>query len=76
MDGVNGSGGAAELKGGAAGGGGLAAATAAAENVRGPAAAWRCDYEVGNLSWAPGSANDGAGWLGVSGGRGIWGVGI
>lgn len=46
------------------------------ENSRGPAASWRCDYEVGNLSWAPHCAvnNDGGDWLGVSGGRGIWGV--
>ncbi|TVY91924.1 putative WD repeat-containing protein [Lachnellula willkommii] len=35
-----------------------------------------CDYEVGNISWAPHSGlnNDGSEWLGVSGGRGIWGV--
>lgn len=46
------------------------------ENSRGPAASWQCDYEVGNVSWAPHSAlnNDGGDWLGVSGGRGIWGV--
>ncbi|KAI9743563.1 MAG: hypothetical protein M1818_002878 [Claussenomyces sp. TS43310] len=49
---------------------------AAADNSRGPAASWRCDYEVGNVSWAPHSAlsNEGGDWLGVSGGRGIWGV--
>ncbi|KAI9796767.1 MAG: hypothetical protein M1833_006007 [Piccolia ochrophora] len=43
---------------------------------RGPSAAWRCDFEVGNISWAPQSAltNQGGDWLGVSGGRGIWGV--
>jgi len=47
-----------------------------ADNVRSPTASWRCDYEVGNLSWAPNSAlsKDGSDWLGVSGGRGIWGV--
>ena len=46
------------------------------DNSRGPTASWRCDYEVGNISWAPHSAlsNDGGDWLGVSGGRGIWGV--
>lgn len=46
------------------------------DNTRGPSAAWQCDYEVGNISWAPHSAlnNDGGDWLGVSGGRGIWGV--
>ncbi|RDW73293.1 hypothetical protein BP6252_07200 [Coleophoma cylindrospora] len=48
----------------------------APDNTRGPSAAWQCDYEVGNISWAPHSAlsNDGGDWLGVSGGRGIWGV--
>ncbi|KAF2021782.1 WD40 repeat-like protein [Aaosphaeria arxii CBS 175.79] len=45
-------------------------------NQKGPYASWRCDYEVGNLSWAPQSALTGQGgeWVGVSGGRGIWGV--
>ncbi|KAK0113605.1 hypothetical protein ONS95_013850 [Cadophora gregata] len=48
----------------------------ASDNARGPTASWQCDYEVGNISWAPHSAlnNDGGDWLGVSGGRGIWGV--
>lgn len=47
-----------------------------AANERSPTAAWKCDYEVGNLSWAPNSglSKDGSEWLGVSGGRGIWGV--
>ncbi len=46
------------------------------DNIRNPEASWRCDYEVGNLSWAPdsGLSKDGSEWLGVSGGRGIWGV--
>lgn len=46
------------------------------DNSRGPTASWQCDYEVGNISWAPHSGlnNDGSEWLGVSGGRGIWGV--
>ncbi|KFY45210.1 hypothetical protein V494_01078 [Pseudogymnoascus sp. VKM F-4513 (FW-928)] len=46
------------------------------DNIRSPTASWRCDYEVGNLSWAPNSAlgKDGSDTLGVSGGRGIWGV--
>ncbi|MDI1491004.1 MAG: hypothetical protein OHK93_002209 [Ramalina farinacea] len=41
-----------------------------------PVASWQCDYEVGNLSWAPqsGLTASGRDWLGVSGGRGIWGV--
>ncbi|RKF63094.1 putative WD repeat-containing protein C17D11.08 [Erysiphe neolycopersici] len=46
------------------------------ENCRGPSASWQCDYEVCNTSWAPQSSinNEGAEWLGVSSGRGIWGV--
>ncbi|KAF2265297.1 WD40 repeat-like protein [Lojkania enalia] len=43
---------------------------------KGPYASWQCPYEVGNLSWGPQSALTGQGgeWVGVSGGRGIWGV--
>ncbi|KAK3178149.1 hypothetical protein OEA41_000282 [Lepraria neglecta] len=43
---------------------------------QGPAASWQCDYEVGNISWAPqsGLTSQGGDWLGVSGGRGVWGV--
>lgn len=42
-----------------------------------PVASWQCDYEVGNVGWAPHLANSDAGdWLGVSGGRGVWGVKI
>jgi WD repeat-containing protein 68 len=43
---------------------------------RGPTASWRCDYEVANLSWAPQSplTSHGGDWLGVTGGRGLWGV--
>lgn len=36
---------------------------------RGPGAAWACEYEVSNLSWAPVGDT-----LGVCGGRGFWGV--
>ncbi|EZF75707.1 hypothetical protein H105_02887 [Trichophyton soudanense CBS 452.61] len=45
---------------------------------RGPAAAWRCDYEVSNISWAPHIPATGPGrdWVGVCGGRGLWGVSI
>ncbi|QSZ35131.1 hypothetical protein DSL72_007996 [Monilinia vaccinii-corymbosi] len=49
----------------------------ASDNSRGPTASWQCDYEVGNISWAPHSNlnnNENGDWLGVSGGRGIWGV--
>ncbi|KAF7541135.1 hypothetical protein G7054_g883 [Neopestalotiopsis clavispora] len=37
-----------------------------------PWAAWQCDYEVGNLGWTP--QNSEGEWLGVSGGRGVWGL--
>ena len=54
---------------GAVGGGDQAA------NVRGPVASWQCDYEVGNLGWVPHLASQEYGeWLGVSAGRGVWGV--
>ena len=45
-------------------------------NTQGPTATWQCDYEVGNISWAPQSGlnSQGSDWLGVSGGRGVWGV--
>lgn len=45
------------------------------EGVRSPVASWQCDTEVGNLGWVPHLPNDEASeWLGVSAGRGIWGV--
>ena len=45
-------------------------------NVKGPASSWRCDFEAGNLSWAPQSqlTSQGGDWLGVTGGRAVWGV--
>ncbi|KAL8730870.1 MAG: hypothetical protein Q9166_003797 [cf. Caloplaca sp. 2 TL-2023] len=50
------------------------AATTSTE--RAPIASWMCDYEVGNISWAPqsGLMSQDTDWLGVSGGRGVWGV--
>jgi len=46
-----------------------------AANARGPVASWQCDYEVGNLGWVPHLASQEYGeWLGVSAGRGVWGV--
>ncbi|KAJ5145135.1 hypothetical protein N7448_002527 [Penicillium atrosanguineum] len=55
-------------------------AQAPAPTERGPAAAWQCDYEVSNISWSPqgGPGHDGSPreWLGVCGGRGIWGVSL
>ncbi|GKT75123.1 WD repeat protein [Colletotrichum tofieldiae] len=45
------------------------------DNTRSPYASWQCDYEVGNLAWVPHlSTNDQGEWLGVSAGRGLWGV--
>lgn len=51
-------------------------ATPNSDNFQGPAASWQCDYEVGNISWAPqsGLTSQGNDWLGVTGGRGLWGV--
>ncbi|KAI4160420.1 MAG: hypothetical protein LQ342_005744 [Letrouitia transgressa] len=50
--------------------------TGAAATERGPSASWVCEYEVSNISWAPqsGLTSQGNDWLGVSGGKGIWGV--
>jgi WD repeat-containing protein 68 len=57
---------------GTVGGGGGADPSA---NARGPVASWQCDYEVGNLGWVPHLASQEYGeWLGVSAGRGVWGV--
>jgi WD repeat-containing protein 68 len=46
------------------------------DNGRSPAASWRCDYEISNISWAPpsGLSSQGGEWVGVCGGRGVWGV--
>ncbi|KAL1992043.1 hypothetical protein VTN49DRAFT_4075 [Thermomyces lanuginosus] len=45
---------------------------------RGPFAAWKCDFEIANLSWSPAGATTLTGhprdWLGVCGGKGFWGV--
>lgn len=56
--------------------GGSGQQTGGTMGQKGPYASWRCEYEVGNLSWAPQSALTGQGgeWVGVCGGRGIWGV--
>ncbi|PHH80630.1 hypothetical protein CDD80_633 [Ophiocordyceps camponoti-rufipedis] len=49
--------------------------TSPQDNSRSPVACWECDYEVGNLAWAPPLQNQDCGeWLGVSAGRGIWGA--
>jgi WD repeat-containing protein 68 len=53
-----------------------AGTAAASANLKGPAASWKCEYEVANLSWAPpsGLTAQGGEWVGVAGGRGVWGV--
>jgi len=46
-----------------------------ADNTRSPVASWQCDYEVGNVGWVPHlSTSEYGEWLGVSAGRGVWGV--
>jgi DDB1- and CUL4-associated factor 7 len=45
------------------------------DSSRGPIASWECQYEIGNLGWVPHLQTGEYGeWLGVSGGRGIWGT--
>ncbi|KAJ6140586.1 hypothetical protein N7470_010382 [Penicillium chermesinum] len=54
--------------------------TPATTSERGPTAAWQCDYEVSNISWSPQGGPNHSGqpreWLGVCGGKGIWGVAL
>jgi WD repeat-containing protein 68 len=44
--------------------------------IKGPSSSWQCEYEVGNVSFAPESmlTAQGGDWLGVCAGRGVWGV--
>ncbi|KDN60435.1 putative WD domain-containing protein [Colletotrichum sublineola] len=56
------------------GGGPPANGAAQPDNTRSPYASWQCDYEIGNLAWVPHLSNDQGEWLGVSAGRGLWGV--
>ncbi|KAF4120111.1 DDB1- and CUL4-associated factor 7 [Geosmithia morbida] len=45
------------------------------EGGRSPVASWASDYEVANLAWAPHLQSGEYGeWLGVTGGRGVWGT--
>lgn len=45
------------------------------DSYRNPSASWQCDHEIGNLGWVPHLANGEYGdWLGVTAGRGVWGV--
>ncbi|KAI5808800.1 WD40-repeat-containing domain protein [Peziza echinospora] len=49
-------------------------------HARTPVMCWRSDWEVNNISWSPpttaGNVTGASEWLGVVGGRGIWGVKI
>lgn len=71
---------AAQIPPGTIGGNPAPGATAGASgstgqtNERGPTAAWQCDFEVANVSWSPSGSGGSGDWLGVVGGRGLWGV--
>ena len=43
---------------------------------RSPVAGWQCDFEVGNIGWVPRLPGEYGEWLGVSAGRGVWGIRI
>jgi WD repeat-containing protein 68 len=60
---------------GAAADGSSSSSSSSSTSVRSPVASWQCEYEVGNLGWVPHLATGEYGeWLGVSAGRGVWGV--
>jgi WD repeat-containing protein 68 len=46
------------------------------EQDKGPIAWWGCEVEVNNLSWSPSQGKSGSDWIGVVGGRGVWGLGV
>ncbi|KAK6435476.1 hypothetical protein LTR95_008336 [Oleoguttula sp. CCFEE 5521] len=64
--------------GSSAGGNGVGPGGIGAGDGKGPLGWWRCEYEVGNVSWAPESmlTAQGGDWVGVCAGRGVWGVKI
>lgn len=48
---------------------------AGGDHVRSPVSGWQCEYEICNLGWVPRLTSSEYGeWLGVTAGRGIWGV--
>jgi WD repeat-containing protein 68 len=54
---------------------GASSSSSNSDSTRSPVASWQCDYEVGNLGWVPHlSSGEYGEWLGVSAGRGVWGV--
>ncbi|KAI5803896.1 WD40-repeat-containing domain protein [Geopyxis carbonaria] len=46
------------------------------EQERTPVAHWACEVEVANLSWSASQGKSGSDWLGVVGGRGVYGLGV
>jgi WD repeat-containing protein 68 len=44
------------------------------ELERNPIASWSCETEVNNLSWSPSVGKTGSDWIGVVGGRGLYGL--
>lgn len=44
------------------------------EQERNPIAWWNCEAEVNNLSWSPGGGKSGSDWIGIVGGRSVWGL--
>ena len=59
---------------GSSGGPAINGSAGGQDGGRSPVASWQCDYEVGNLGWVPHLGGDQGEWLGVSAGRGVWGV--
>jgi WD repeat-containing protein 68 len=46
------------------------------EQERNPIAWWGCETEVNNLSWSPSVGKTGSDWIGVVGGRGVYGLAV
>lgn len=46
------------------------------EQERNPIAYWSCEVEVNNLSWSPTVGKNGSDWIGIVGGKGLWGLGV
>ncbi len=75
---MNGNGGGPVATAATGGGGGVPGVPGVESGIqgKGPLASWKCEYEVANVSWAPlsGLTGQGAEWVGVCAGRGVWGV--
>ncbi|KAA8903607.1 WD40-repeat-containing domain protein [Sphaerosporella brunnea] len=46
------------------------------ELERTPIAWWGCETEVNNISWSPSVGKSGSDWIGVVGGRGVYGLAV